>query len=231
MIPNPVVEPRLTEITFSRQPALACMDYANSRFRRREQIGRCLHLGHGTSSTKQTTGASASCSKVSFHPAMITLVPSLAHWLIDFLRDRTHRQRTQNYIKTLESEVVRLRGSETSLMEEKERLQVQIDTLRATITFSNLPLPPGIDPLTTAEHQGLQSNAPEMATISYRNDDLSHPRLHVDWTPTPAQEVPRMNYNLGQGPVHSASSQYHDPLGGESLPNLPDGTSAWTFFD
>lgn len=116
-------------------------------------------------------------------------------------------------------------------MEERDKLQGQIDTLRATIMLSDIPLPPGIDPLPTVDHQALQSSAPEMATVSYRNDDLNHPRLHVNWTQTPAQEVPRMGYNFGQGAMHSTSSQrYHDPPGGESLPNLPDGTSAWTFF-
>lgn len=163
---------------------------------------------------------------------LLLLGASFARSLANAFRGRTHRQRTQNYIKTLESEVVRLRGSETSLMEERERLQGQIDTLRATLILSNIHLPPGIDPLPTIEHQALQSNAPEMATVSYRNDDLSHPRLHVNWTQTAVQEVPRTGYNFGHGPMHSASSQhYHDPPGGESLPNLPDGTSAWTFFD
>jgi len=40
----------------------------------------------------------------------------------DFACCSTHRQRTQNYIKTLESEVVRLRESETKLMQERENL-------------------------------------------------------------------------------------------------------------
>lgn len=120
-------------------------------------------------------------------------------------------------------------------MEERERLQAQIDTLRATVMLSNTPLPPGIEPLSTLNHQALQNTAlqpaaPGMATVSYRNDDLSHPRLHVNWTPTTAQEVPQMGYNLGQGQISSPSSQrYYDSPGGES--NLPDGTSAWTFHD
>lgn len=98
--------------------------------------------------------------------------------------------------------------------------------------LSNIPLPPGIDPISTGDHQALHSSAPEMATVSYRDDDLSHPRLHVNWTPTPTQDVPRMGYSLGQEPMHSVSSQrYHDPPGGAGIPNLPDGTSAWTIFD
>ena len=40
---------------------------------------------------------------------------------------RTHRQRTQNYIKTLESEVVRLRESESNLLQDKDKLQ-QVST-------------------------------------------------------------------------------------------------------
>ena len=117
-------------------------------------------------------------------------------------------------------------------MEERDRLRGQIDTLRTTIILSDIPLPPGIDPLPALEHQALQSNALEMATVSYRNDELSHPRLHVNWNPTSAQEASRLVYNFGQEPTQSASSQrYHDPSGGENLPNLPDGTSAWTFLD
>lgn len=44
----------------------------------------------------------------------------------------THRQRTQNYIKTLESEVVRLRGSENTLIQERDNLQGKLEILRTT---------------------------------------------------------------------------------------------------
>lgn len=155
------------------------------------------------------------------------LAGSLVYALANLPDRRTHRQRTQNYIKTLESEVVRLRGSESHLMEERDKFQGQVEILRTTLIFSNIPLPPGVDPPPTVPSQPLSSNDPEMATVSYRADDLSHQRLHVNWMAPTAPNYPQMNQSLPQRPLHAGHSQgYQGPAGGRNLSSLPDGTSS-----
>ena len=136
-------------------------------------------------------------------------------WLFDSGHDfdfllyySTHRQRTQNYIKTLESEVIRLRGSEQNLMQEKERLQAQIDTLKTTLILSEVPLPPGFEESPVDPAQAFGSAIPDMpATVSYRTDDSAHQRLHVNWPSISSQETYSSNF---RSPNHPQ--------------NLPDGT-------
>ena len=145
----------------------------------------------------------------------------------------THRQRTQNYIKTLESEVVRLRGSEVNLMTERDKLQGQVNILRTTLTLSNVPLPAGFKDSATAANQTLASTdqlfsstdlptAADMpATVSYRTDDLSHNRLHVNWPMSQGQDI-------GFNETHQQA--FRDSSAGKPLPtvptNLPDGILA-----
>ncbi|KAL8915770.1 MAG: hypothetical protein Q9172_006681 [Xanthocarpia lactea] len=136
---------------------------------------------------------------------------------------RTHRQRTQNYIKTLESEVVRLRGSEGDLMSENKKLSSQVDILRTALILADVPLPAGFE--TSPQLAQAPPLDPEMpASVSFRTDNLNHQRLHVDWptqpyqqpAPTPAPQWP----TVGQAPNASYSRQ-----GGNSsakpLPTLP----------
>lgn len=132
---------------------------------------------------------------------------------------RVHRQRTQNYIKTLESEVIRLRESEGSLMQEKEKLLGQRDILANTLILSNIPLPPGIDPLPTPENQTQQARGLTPATVSYHRDKMSHERLHVNWKQPPARSASLVAHNF-------AAQHYHSHPSEESQQNFPDGTSA-----
>ena len=138
---------------------------------------------------------------------------------------RTHRQRTQNYIKTLESEVVRLRGSEGDLMSENKKLSSQVDTLRTALILADVPLPAGFE--TSPQLAQPPPLNPEMpASVSFRTDNLNHQRLHVDWptqpyqqpAPTPAPQWPA---------VESAPSASYSRQGVNSsakpLPTLPKG--------
>ncbi|KAL8691780.1 MAG: hypothetical protein Q9218_003081 [Villophora microphyllina] len=93
---------------------------------------------------------------------------------------RTHRQRTQNYIKALEAEVIRLRGSEGDLMQQNKKLQNQVDTLLSSLTQANVPLPSGFK-APARRTQAPEPNFDMPTTISYKTDGLQHPRLHVDW--------------------------------------------------
>ncbi|CAL8579393.1 hypothetical protein XPA_005142 [Xanthoria parietina] len=101
---------------------------------------------------------------------------------------RTHRQRTQNYIKTLEEEVVRLRGSEGDLKSENKKLSSQVDILRTALVLADVPLPAGFEGSPqSAQLPSIDSEFP--ASISFRTDSSNHQRLHVDW-PTPSHSQP-----------------------------------------
>ena len=142
----------------------------------------------------------------------------------------THRQRTQNYIKTLESEVVRLRESEAKLMIERDSLKATLQILKTTIVSAHLPLPPDItsdDPtestsLPPAQQSSQYDSMP--ATISYFPDDLEHDRLHVSWAdPTPTsihQQIPSLPTYAQQGPYEEQASSY---LAQKPLPDFPHG--------
>ncbi|KAL8712852.1 MAG: hypothetical protein Q9220_003060 [cf. Caloplaca sp. 1 TL-2023] len=129
---------------------------------------------------------------------------------------RTHRQRTQNYIKTLESEVVRLRGSEGELLQQNHKLENQVSILRTALILAEVPLPAGFEGSPQlAQPQSLASDMP--STVSYKRDDLNHQRLHIDWA-KPAQ-------GPGAGPQALTGSRYDsrdwNSAGPKPLPNLP----------
>lgn len=138
---------------------------------------------------------------------------------------RTHRQRTQNYIKTLESEVVRLRESETNLIQERDKIQNQVDILRATIILSNIPLPEGIEDIGTSSSPNRTLSHLDMpATVSYSNDTLDHPRLHVNFAQPQVPNNQGMDYPTQTYPLSSpyqGHQQYNNIP--QSTPDLPNG--------
>lgn len=141
---------------------------------------------------------------------------------------RIHRERTQNYIKTLESEVIRLRGSEAHLMRESDRLQREVDTLKSTLTSYNLPFPSGVEPSSPTGGQTSIPKNSKMATVSYHTDEMSHSRLHVNLPQQPARDAPPppVAYNFAQEAEPLAAQQYHLDSEQLNVRNLPDGTMA-----
>ncbi len=125
---------------------------------------------------------------------------------------------------------MRLRGSEVTLMTERDKLQGQVNILRTTLVLSNVPLPAGLEDSPAQANQPLGSTdplfdstdlptAPDMpATVSYRTDDLSHKRLHVNWPLSQGQDN-------AFNPAHQQA--FRDPSPTKPLPtvptSLPDG--------
>lgn len=146
---------------------------------------------------------------------------------------RIHRERTQNYIKTLESEVIRLRASEAHLMRENDRLQGEVDTLKSTLTSYDIHLSPGSDQSATTEDQTLSPNTTEMATVSYHRDEMSHPRLHVNLPQQLARDAPPspVAYIFGQEAVPLVVQQYQLDSAQQNTRNLSEGTLASSYFD
>ncbi|KAL8725335.1 MAG: hypothetical protein Q9181_006454, partial [Wetmoreana brouardii] len=136
----------------------------------------------------------------------------------------THRQRTQNYIKALESEVIRLRGSEGDLMQENKKLQYQVDSLLSTLDQAKIPLPAGLEgSLESPKPTTVDIDMP--TTISYKADNLDHQRLHVDWPSTYAGLLPQASPAQATA-AHCASTRDHfdsdwDMTGSQHKP-LPD---------
>ncbi|KAL8660475.1 MAG: hypothetical protein Q9202_006511 [Teloschistes flavicans] len=135
---------------------------------------------------------------------------------------RTHRQRTQNYIKALESEVIRLRGSEGDLMQHNNKLQNQVDSLLSAITKANIPLPAGFQaPAKAIQPVTFDYSMP--TTISYKTDDLDHPRLHLGW---PASSGGQQFQPDREGSIspHEQFAKQPNINNAKPLPNLPQGT-------
>lgn len=155
----------------------------------------------------------------------------LSHFLpiapmITYLSCSTHRQRTQNYIKTLESEVVRLRESETNLMQERDKLRSQIDNLRTTIVESKIPLPEGVEdigpPCAPPPPPLFDLDMP--ATVSYSNDGLDHPRLHVNFPQHQEPSSQGLDFSTQTYPLatpYQGHQQYTNVP--QSAPDLPNG--------
>ncbi|KAL8791384.1 MAG: hypothetical protein Q9195_005922, partial [Heterodermia aff. obscurata] len=127
---------------------------------------------------------------------------------------------SQNYIKTLESEVIRLRGSESGLIQERDNLQGKLEILRATCQLAGIPLPPGIDKTHEALTQRAISRDSNMpATVSMHQDAMSNQRLHVQW-PSPSTHQFSSNEGTYDSPQPLSSlPSYNSPEPQPSLPN------------
>ena len=120
---------------------------------------------------------------------------------------------------------MRLRESETKLMQERDKLQSQVDNLKTTIFLSNIPLPEGIEdvgtsssPLRTLSHLDMP------ATVSYSNDALDHPRLHVNFPQRQESSSQAIDYPTQTYPLPSpyqGHQQYNNVP--QSAPDLPNG--------
>ncbi|KAL8956041.1 MAG: hypothetical protein Q9193_006315, partial [Seirophora villosa] len=162
-----------------------------------------------------------------------------AQTFIDDIHHRTHRQRTQNYIKTLESEVLRLRSSEGDLTQANKKLQNQVDLLHTTLLSANVQLPAGFE----GSPQSAQASFPSSdmpATIAYRADTANHERLHVTWPepppPPPArkplpqsaqcnQRPPDLSFEVNFDSALDHPNQDWYGTGSKPLPHLPRNTS------
>ena len=184
--------------------------------KRREQV---RHAQRYVLSLKSPKSPSFSLPFSILHPYLAILATKT------YVSYRTHRQRTQNYIKTLESEVVRLREAETNLLQERDKLKGQIETLRTTVILSNIQLPEGVEDIGTTSPPLQQLSTFDMpATVSYANDALDHPRLHVNFPQRQEMCSQGMDYPTQTYPV-SAPYQGHEPYANvaQSSPDLPNG--------
>ncbi len=117
--------------------------------------------------------------------------------------------------------MVRLRGSETALTQEKNNLQGKIDILRTTCLLAGLPLPAGIED--TAASPSQRAHSQESATISMHADDMNNQRLHVDWPSPQASGAPRApQMQSPTDPPNPAYSQYDHS---QPAASLQDGES------
>ncbi|KAL8769824.1 MAG: hypothetical protein Q9209_004262 [Squamulea sp. 1 TL-2023] len=118
--------------------------------------------------------------------------------------------RAKNYIKTLESEVVRLRGSEGDLMSENKKLCDQVDILRTALILNDVPLPASFeDSSQLAQPPLLSSELP--ASVSFKTDNSNHQRLHVDW-PTRSYQQPATKPGSGNPRSHPGCNPTSKPL-------------------
>ena len=120
---------------------------------------------------------------------------------------------------------MRLRESETNLMQERDKLQSQVVNLKNNIILSNIPLPEGIEDIGTSSAPPPPLSDLDMpATVSYSNDALDHPRLHVNFPQRREPSSQGMDYPTQTYPLSSPyqeNQQYTNVP--QSPPDLPNG--------
>ncbi|CAF9924113.1 hypothetical protein IMSHALPRED_006108 [Imshaugia aleurites] len=103
-----------------------------------------------------------------------------------------------------------------SLIQVRDKLQSQVDSLRTTVLLSNIPLPEGIEAFDPSSPPLRPLSDLDMpATVSYTNDTLDHPRLHVNFPQRQEDSSQGLDYPTQTYPQ---SSPYEAP---QQYPNLP----------
>ena len=111
-------------------------------------------------------------------------------------------------------------------MRQRDEFQAQVEILKTALLLSNIPLPPGIDGSLAEATRPFDLTDSDMASISYRMDDASHQRLHVDWTPQAALTMPQMSQPVrNTNWEFSPSPTSQDLNGAIAVASLPDGRS------
>lgn len=95
---------------------------------------------------------------------------------------RTHRERKEAYTKNLESEVLRLRVSETTLLQENQTLHAEIERLQQKLASHGIH-DDHPSRATTQEAQSLQHSSPVVSIGRNTSHDL---RLTVHQPPSPS---------------------------------------------
>ena len=109
-------------------------------------------------------------------------------------------------------------------MQERDAFKAQVGILKTHLLLLNIPLPPGIDGSLAEPSPTFDWNDTEMASVSYRMDESSHQRLHVDWMAPSMPEVPHMSQPVNDSHQVSASPPILQDQGFEKTPlSLPEG--------
>ena len=110
-------------------------------------------------------------------------------------------------------------------MQERDKLKSQVDSLKTTVILSNIPLPEGIEESgTSSPALGPLSDLDMPATVSYSNDTLDHPRLHVNFPQRQEFNSQGMDYQTQTYPLstpYQGHQQYTNVS--QSAPDLPNG--------
>ena len=93
---------------------------------------------------------------------------------------RTHRERKEAYIKSLESEVLQLRTNEEKILQETKILYTEIEKLKNIILQHGIELPPLND--NSAPQPLVESTSSANSVISIRTNSYQMQQLHVQNT-------------------------------------------------
>ncbi|CAF9933607.1 MAG: hypothetical protein ALECFALPRED_005638 [Alectoria fallacina] len=113
-------------------------------------------------------------------------------------------------------------------MQERDKLRSQIDNLRTTIVESKIPLPEGVEdigpPCAPPPPPLFDLDMP--ATVSYSNDGLDHPRLHVNFPQHQEPSSQGLDFSTQTYPLatpYQGHQQYTNVP--QSAPDLPNDFS------
>lgn len=129
--------------------------------------------------------------------------------------------------------MVRLRGSENTLIQERDNLQGKLEILRTTCQLAGIPLPPGVDKTHEALSQRAISRDSNMpATVSMHEDSMSNQRLHVQWpSPQTCQTDPRFEGNEAMYGSPKPLPSMAGNSSPDSQPSLPNGMAFQTIME
>lgn len=84
---------------------------------------------------------------------------------------RTHRERKEAYINSLEAEVVQLKANEARILQERKSLYSEISSLKALLHSNGITLPPRIDNIHSESHSSSLDQSAGGGASSFSNGD------------------------------------------------------------
>lgn len=121
------------------------------------------------------------------------LSPSV-YLLLVLTRGRTYRERKEDYIKSLEEEVVQLRANEANIANETRKLYSENAALRNLLLQHGIEPPPHVEISDTSQSLADPDDA---VTVSIAKDRGKHPQIQVRPTVSHATTQDRVRSSSG----------------------------------
>ncbi len=134
---------------------------------------------------------------------------------------RTHRERKEAYVASLEAEVVQLRANETRILHETKTLYAEVRALKKLLESNGIPIPTSLQDTTVQlgqldiqSPQSARSTPPEpsftLNIVQEKKGWHRRKQIYIQKSPPPAQPEQVPEHQMGP-----LTSQTVPPLAGE----------------
>ncbi|KFY40027.1 hypothetical protein V494_03693 [Pseudogymnoascus sp. VKM F-4513 (FW-928)] len=135
---------------------------------------------------------------------------------------RTHRERKEIYIKSLETEVLQLRTNEANLLQETKSLYGEIGQLRSLLTELGVDQPAINAHVAASAAAGNESTAPPTNSVVSIRQGTKGPQIHVDHSAANTRNFNdefhlSTNNPVGGSQTSGTTSQIQSPASGGQL--------------